>query len=109
MADICFPPTPLKTGSTDVGDVSWVVPSTWFGSACYALGTPSHSWQAVAQGKSPLAHRGMTAAANILARTALDILEQPELAAAAKADLERAKNGAEYQSLIPAEVKPGSF
>lgn len=109
MADICFPPTPLKTGSTDVGDVSWVVPSTWFGSACFALGTPSHSWQAVAQGKSSLAHRGMTAAADILARTALDLFEQPELVDAAKADLERAKNGAAYHSLIPAEVKPGSF
>ena len=109
MADVCFPPSPLKSGSTDVGDVSWVVPSTWFGSACFALGTTAHSWMAVAQGKSKIAHRGMTAAATVLARTALDIFEQPALVEAARADMERAKNGAEYRSLIPNEVKPNSF
>lgn len=109
MADVCFPPSPLKSGSTDVGDVSWVVPSTWFGSACFALGTTAHSWMAVAQGKSKIAHRGMTAAATVLARTALDIFEQPALVEAARADMERAKNGAEYRSLIPKEVKPNSF
>ncbi len=109
MADACFPPSPMKTGSTDVGDVSWVVPSTWFGSACFALGTSAHSWLAVAQGKSSIAHRGMTAAATILARTALDIFEQPALVERARADMEKAKNGAQYRSLIPDEVKPGSF
>ena len=109
MADVCVPPMPLKSGSTDVGDVSWVIPSAWFGSACFALGTPAHSWLAVAQGKSSIAHRGMTAAANVLARTALDLFEQPELAKAAKADLEKAKNGMEYRSMIPADVKPGIF
>lgn len=51
----------------------------------------------------------MTAAANVLARTALDLLERPELAQTAKVDLEKAKNGMEYRSMIPADVKPGSF
>ena len=109
MADVCVPPMPLKSGSTDVGDVSWVIPSAWFGSACFALGTPAHSWLAVAQGKSSIAHRGMTAAANVLARTALDLFERPELAQTAKADLEKAKNGMEYRSMIPADIKPGIF
>ncbi len=109
VADACFPPAPMKTGSTDVGDVSWVVPSTWFGVSCFALGTPGHSWQTVAQGKSSMAHRGMTAAASIIARTALDIFAQPELVEAMKADMEKAKNGAVYRSLIPDNVKPGSF
>lgn len=109
MADACVPPMPLKTGSTDVGDVSWVVPSAWFGSACFALGTPAHSWLAVAQGKSAVAHRGMTAAATVMARTTLDLMENPALIAAAKADMETAKNGAEYRSMIPADVKAGSF
>ena len=109
MADVCIPPMPLKMGSTDVGDVSWTVPSAWFGSACYALGTPAHSWLAVAQGKSAIAHRGMTAAASVLARTTLDLFEQPQLVEAARADMEAAKNGTEYRSLIPDEVKAGSF
>ncbi|HAF56790.1 MAG TPA: amidohydrolase, partial [Lactococcus lactis] len=60
-----LPPSNLKMGSTDVGDVSWNIPTSWFGVACYSLGTPAHSWQAVAQGKSPLAHKGMRAAATI--------------------------------------------
>ena len=109
MADVCIPPMPLKTGSTDVGDVSWNVPTAWFGSACFALGTPAHTWLAVAQGKSAIAHRGMTAAATVLARSALDLMERPQLVDSARADMEQAKNGAQYQSLIPADVKAGSF
>lgn len=109
MADAIFPPNPLKSGSTDVGDVSWVVPSAWFGSACFALGTSTHSWLAVAQGKSSIAHRGMTAAANVIARTALDIFEQPALLDAIREDMEKAKGGAVYRSLIPDDVKAGSF
>lgn len=109
MADVCVPPMPLKAGSTDVGDVSWTVPTAWFGSACFALGTPAHSWLAVAQGKSAIAHRGMTGAAKVLARTALDLMEQPQLVDSARADMEQAKGGIKYQSLIPSDVKAGSF
>ncbi len=109
MADAVFPPNPMKAGSTDVGDVSWVVPSTWFGVSCFALGTNAHSWMAVAQGKSDIAHKGMTTAAKIIARAALDIFENPQLAEEAKADMVKAKNGAEYRSLIPQEIKAGSF
>lgn len=109
MADVAFPPNPMKAGSTDVGDVSWVVPATWFGVACFALGTSGHSWMGVAQGKSSIAHKGMAAAAKIIARAALDIFENPQLAEEAKADMVKAKNGAEYRSLIPKEVKAGSF
>ena len=109
IADVCVPPMPLKAGSSDVGDVSWTVPTAWFGAACFALGTSAHSWLAVAQGKSAIAHRGMTAAATVLARATLDILVQPQLVESAKADMVQAKNGAEYHSLIPEEIKAGSF
>lgn len=43
-------------GSTDVGTVSWVVPTVQIRAATYAIGTPAHSWQLVAQGKAPAAH-----------------------------------------------------
>jgi aminobenzoyl-glutamate utilization protein B len=109
MADFCFPPLPIKGGSTDLADVSWNIPSAWFGSACFALGTPAHSWLAVAQGKSSIAHRGMTAAATVLARTALALIESPQLVESARADLEKAKNGAEYRCLIPDSVQAGEF
>src|SRR6202048_993965 len=48
-----------KVGSTDVGDVSWVVPTVQAHGATYAIGTPGHSWQLTAQGKTPAAHKGM--------------------------------------------------
>lgn len=109
MADGLFPPSPFKSGSTDVGDVSWVVPSTWFGVACFALGTPAHTWLAVAQGKSEIAHHGMTAAAEIIARSAVDILRRPELLQKIQEDFIHAKNGREYVSLIGEDVPAGSF
>jgi len=109
MADFCFPPLPIKGGSTDLADVSWNIPSAWFGSACFALGTPAHSWLAVAQGKSTIAHRGMTAAATVLARAALDLIETPSLVESARQDLEKAKNETEYRCLIPDSVQPGEF
>ena len=54
-------------GSTDVGDVSWVVPTVQVHAATYAIGTPCHSWQVMAQGKSPAAHKGMVHAAKVMA------------------------------------------
>src|SRR6202046_5043259 len=46
-------------GSTDVGDVSWVVPTVQARGATYAIGTPGHSWQLTAQGKMGAAHKGL--------------------------------------------------
>jgi aminobenzoyl-glutamate utilization protein B len=82
------PPAPLG-GSTDVGDVSWVTPTVQLWGANYAIGTPFHSWQMVAQGKSALAYKGMIHAAMAMAATAADAFADPGLIAAAKADLKR--------------------
>ncbi len=73
-------------GSTDLGDVSWVVPFAQAGQATHALGTPGHTWQITAQGKSPAAHKAMINVAKVLASTALDLLTEPKHLAAAKAD-----------------------
>ncbi|MEP7454181.1 M20 family metallopeptidase [Phyllobacterium sp. SB3] len=73
-------------GSTDVGTVSWVVPTVQCRVACYAVGTPGHSWQLVAQGKSPAAHKGMIHAAKIMAATAVDLLADEALIHSAKAE-----------------------
>jgi aminobenzoyl-glutamate utilization protein B len=108
MAQFVFPPMDIKMGSSDVGDVSWNVPTAWFNLACYSLGTSVHSWQLVAQGRSSIAHKGMTAAATILAMTAIDIIEDPSIAQKAKKDLINALNGQHYKSVIPAFVKADS-
>ncbi|NLY73638.1 MAG: amidohydrolase [Tissierellia bacterium] len=107
MAKGYFPPSPMKMGSTDVGDVSWNVPSAWISVQTFALGTPIHTWQAVAQGKSQIAYKGMQAAARILARTAVDIYNNPQLLEKIDEDFQTALGGRKYQSLIPADTKPG--
>jgi aminobenzoyl-glutamate utilization protein B len=72
-------------GSTDVGTVSWVVPTAQCRVACYAVGTPGHSWQLVAQGLSPAAHKGLAYAAKIMAATASDVFADEALLKEAKA------------------------
>jgi aminobenzoyl-glutamate utilization protein B len=66
-------------GSTDVGTVSWVVPTVQCRVACYAVGTPGHSWQLVAQGRAPAAHKGLTYAAKAMAATAAEVLSDDAL------------------------------
>ena len=83
-------------GSTDVGDVSWVVPVVECSVATWAAGTPSHSWQAVAQGRSAAAHRAMTRAAAIMAGTGMNVVLDPGLRHAAAGDLVRRRAGRSY-------------
>ncbi|WP_281930474.1 M20 family metallopeptidase [Roseibium album] len=66
-------------GSTDVGDVSWAVPTVQARVATCAVGTPFHTWQLTAQGKAPAAHKGMTHAAKIIAGTAVDLFEDSDV------------------------------
>ncbi|MEI9920825.1 MAG: amidohydrolase [Bacteroidota bacterium] len=68
-----------KTGSTDVGDVSWVVPTAGLSVATWVPGTPAHSWQAVAAGGMSIGNKGMMVAAKTLAGTAIDLFSDPKL------------------------------
>ena len=77
------------SGSSDVGDVSWVCPTSQIVAATCAGGTPEHTWQMVAQGKSSIAHKGLLYAGKVLAAAAIDLLESPELVAAAKEEFKR--------------------
>lgn len=107
LADAVFPPNPLKLGSTDVGDVSWNIPTTWFSGNTYALGTPMHTWLAVAQGKSSIAHKGMYTAAKVMARSSIEAITNDEIIENAKLDLEKSLNGREYKTIIPEDINPG--
>ncbi len=75
-------------GSTDVGDVSFVVPTVGFGTATWVPGTAAHSWQAVAAGGTSIGKKGMMIAAKTLTATAIDLFENPELIKKAKAEFE---------------------
>lgn len=78
-------------GSTDVADVSWVVPTAQFRTATWVPGTPAHSWQAVAAGGMSIGLKGMHRAAEVLARTASDLFRDPAQIAAAQAELDEAR------------------
>ncbi|MBN9383422.1 MAG: amidohydrolase [Chitinophagaceae bacterium] len=75
--------------SSDVGDVSWNVPTVGLGAATWAPGTPPHSWQAVACGGTNLGLKGMMVAAKTMALMGIDLLTQPSLVTAAKSAFEK--------------------
>ncbi len=93
-------------GSTDIGDVSWVVPTVQAHAPTVAIGTPFHTWQVVAQGKAPAAHKAMVQVAKAMAATGAAALTDPGLVAAAKADLAERVGPKGYVSPIPPEVEP---
>jgi len=66
-----------EAGSTDVGDVSWVVPTIGLSTATWVPGTPPHSWQAVAAGGMSIGTKGMLVAAKTMAITAVDLFSDP--------------------------------
>ena len=90
----------FSPGSTDVGDVSWQTPTAQINTTCFVLGAPGHSWQNVSVGKTPIGHKGLIYAAKVIAKTAVDLFENPELLARAKAEFaENTKGG--YVCPIP--------
>jgi len=93
-------------GSTDVGDVSWIVPTAGFSTACWVPGTPGHSWQAVACGGTSIGKKGMQLAAKVLATSAWELYQDPKLIAAAKAEHAKRLNGRKYKPMLEAGQKP---
>ncbi|MFQ5629190.1 MAG: amidohydrolase [bacterium] len=93
-------------GSTDVGDVSWVVPTTGLGAATWVPGTPAHSWQAVAAGGISIGKKGMLLAAKALAATAWDLYREPKTLKAAKDELQKRLNGRTYKPMFEPDQKP---
>ena len=98
--DMVFP------ASSDVGDVSWVVPTVSLSTPTWPSGTPAHSWQAVAVGKSALAHNGTLLAGQAMAGLAIDLIEKPELLKEAKEEHQKRLKGGKYECPIPKGVKP---
>jgi aminobenzoyl-glutamate utilization protein B len=97
---------PLQTkmdaggGSTDVGDVSYVIPTVGAETATWAPGTPAHSWQAVACGGTELGIKGMMLAAKTMALTAIDLYTNPAVIAKAKEELLQSIGDYKYKALL---------
>ena len=94
--------TPFKVvlkgrgGSTDVGDVSWVVPTAGLRTATWVPGTSAHSWQAVAAGGMSIGIKGMMVAAKTLTLTAIDLFENPDVCEKAKKELYERRGGESF-------------
>lgn len=89
------------TGSTDVGDVSYTVPTVGLRAATWVPGTPAHSWQAVACGKTEIGAKGMMVAAKTMALTLLDLLHEPAILPKARAEFDAARGaGFRYIPLL---------
>ena len=92
--------TPFKSshtyGSTDVGDVSWVVPQAALRTATWVPGTAGHSWQGVAAGGTSIGLKGTKLATQVLADTAQDLFKNPEIIKSANK---------EYQQRVGANFK----
>jgi aminobenzoyl-glutamate utilization protein B len=82
--------------STDVGDVSWVVPTVQLSAATWVPGTAAHSWQAVAAGGTTIGYKGMMVAAKTMALTGADLFSAPATVEAAKAEL-NSKRGPNFR------------
>lgn len=88
-------------GSTDVGDVSWAVPTVGLRTATWIPGTPAHSWQAVACGGTEIGTKGMMVAAKTLTCMAIDLLTDKSLIDKAAAEWKAARgNDFKYQPLL---------
>ncbi|RLA51769.1 MAG: amidohydrolase [Gammaproteobacteria bacterium] len=100
------PNPPIVSASTDVGDISWVVPTTSMRAATWVPGTVAHSWQAVAAGGMSIGRKGMMVAAKSLALSAVDLFRNPETIEVAKKELlAKRGDGFKYEPLI-GDIEP---
>jgi len=92
-------------GSTEVGDVSWIVPTAEFYAAAWPVGTPAHTWQAVAANGS-FGQEAMLYAAKVLAGTAVDLLTDPDALARARSEFRAETDGQPYETPLPPDAEP---
>jgi aminobenzoyl-glutamate utilization protein B len=103
LVERILPPPPqgeVRAGSTDVGDVSYVVPTAQMRAVTAPLGTPGHSWQMTASVGSPIGRRGMLYAAQVLAASTCDLMNDPELVRRAKDEHREATAAEPYVSPV---------
>ncbi|HEY3381164.1 MAG TPA: amidohydrolase [Vicinamibacterales bacterium] len=102
---------PMRTGlvgsaSTDMGDVSWNVPTAQMGAATFSPGVPAHSWQAVACAGMSIGAKGMLVAAKTMALTVTDLMQNPATLAKAKEEFLQKRGGAAFKYTSVAGATP---
>lgn len=99
-------PTEMTGGSTDLADVSWIVPTVDVNVATAPTDIPWHSWGVTASSGSPIGHKGMQYAAKVLATTAVDLFLSPEKLEAINAEFVENTSGFEYKAYVPEGPAP---
>lgn len=94
-----------NSGSTDVGDVSYTLPTVGLRAATWVPGTAAHSWQAVAAGGTEIGTKGMLVASKTMALTAIDLMSNPVLLAKAMEEFIKSKGDYKYKALL-GDIKP---
>jgi aminobenzoyl-glutamate utilization protein B len=89
-----------NSGSTDVGDVSYALPTVGLRGATWVPGTAAHSWQAVAAGGTEIGTKGMLVASKTMALTAIDLMSNPVLLAKAMEEFIKSKGDYKYKALL---------
>jgi aminobenzoyl-glutamate utilization protein B len=119
--ELAFPPRALatdvipygpghgETASSDIGEVSAVVPLAELSVATRPLGTPAHHWAQTTCASAAVGRKGMLVAAKVLAASAVDLLKDPASIAAAKAELVKATDGKPYVSPLAPDQKPAVY
>lgn len=93
-------------GSTDVGDVGHIVPTTFYKTACYNIAAPGHSWQVAACVGNSIGFKGMLYGARVTALAVLRLLTQPDIIHKAKVEFSASMEGRSYECMMPDYVKP---
>ena len=108
LGDIYPPRDPHKvlSGSTDVSEVSWIAPTAQFMTACWAVGVPGHSWGITATGGMSIGHKGMMHAAKVMAVTAAELVDNPDVLDRARKEHQEATGGRPYRAPIPEGMPP---
>jgi aminobenzoyl-glutamate utilization protein B len=99
-----YDPGAIGHGSTDVGDVSWIVPTGQLTTATFVLGSPGHSWQNTAAAGMGIGHKGMIVAAKAMALGGFELMTRPDLMQKAKEGFATDTEGRPYVSPLPADL-----
>jgi aminobenzoyl-glutamate utilization protein B len=99
----------IATGSTDVGDLSQIVPVSMLDTTCFPTGCPGHSWGEVAASGMSIGHKGMMHAAKIMAATAVELYSNPSHLVAIRQEFEQKTVGKPYVAPIQDEIQPPRY
>lgn len=91
-------------GSTDVGDVGHIVPTTFYKTACYSIGAPGHSWLVAACLGRSIGQKGMLYGSKVTALAGLRLLTEPERVLKAQDEFRESMQGRTYECMMPADL-----